>query len=214
MAPDESSPYRLVVEGRDDCFSVINLLARHGYRWDDDGQVRPYVAPAGGVDEVLEQLPVLLKGTYQRVGVVVDANSSITGRWQALRNRIATLVNLPDEPPPEGVVIPGRRTGTLVGFWLMPDNTRAGYLEDFLATLVPDDDPVWRFAGEATSESRARGARCRDVDHSKSQVYTWLAWQECPGHPFGTAIKAGVFRHDSAEATNFVGWFRRLFGSS
>ena len=34
---------------------------------------------------------------------------------------------------------------------------------------------------------------------------------EEPRLPYGTAIKAGYFRHDSPVAESFVGWFRRVF---
>ena len=93
----------------------------------------------------------------------------------------------------------------------MPDNSSPGILEDFLSRLVPREDTIWDHAGEVVAEARRFGARCREVDHLKSSLHTWLAWQEDPGLPFGTALRAQVFRHDSEDALRFVAWFRRLF---
>ena len=39
--PLAQSPYRLLVEGPNDKYSVINLLIRHGFDWDDESAVRP-----------------------------------------------------------------------------------------------------------------------------------------------------------------------------
>ena len=93
----------------------------------------------------------------------------------------------------------------------MPDNVSLGTLEHFLAKLVHPGHPIWTYAGEVTTEARQRGASCLDKDHAKSWLHTWLAWQETPGLPFGTALKAGLFEADHEDALRFVAWFRRLF---
>jgi hypothetical protein len=92
----------------------------------------------------------------------------------------------------------------------MPDNISSGALEHFLGRLVLPG-PIWTYAAEVTEEARKRGAPCLEKDHAKSWLYTWLAWQENPGLPFGTALKGGLFEADSEEARRFVAWFRRLF---
>jgi hypothetical protein len=93
----------------------------------------------------------------------------------------------------------------------MPDNASSGSLEDFLARLVPPSDACWSYASEVVGEARRRGAPCKEKSHSKSRLHTWLAWQEKPGLPFGTALQAKIFVHDSEDARRFVSWFRRLF---
>ncbi len=40
---------------------------------------------------------------------------------------------------------------------------------------------------------------------------TWLAWQEEPGKPFGTAITARYLDADAPPAKALVDWMRRLF---
>lgn len=210
--PSEKSPYRLLVEGSDDRHSVIHLLARHGFDWDDARTIRPFVKETEGIDKLLEAFPVTLKTSHQRIGIIADANGSPLDRWAQFRNRALEVgVDLPARPDPDGTVVDGLREGMRIGIWLMPDNSSPGLLEDFLRSLVPEEDGIWTYAEEVVPQARQRGAKCKVGDHLKSTLHTWLAWQEEPGLPFGTAIKAQVFRHDSEDALRFVGWFRRLF---
>jgi hypothetical protein len=211
-APPKESPYRLLVEGSDDLHSVIHLMARHGFDWEDERKVRPFVSPMEGVEKLLQAIPVALKGTYERIGIVLDANSSLVARWAQLRDRANRAdIALPESPESEGTIVEGRQPGFRVGIWLMPDNSSPGTLENFLGELVPPDHPVWAYAGEVTVEARQRGAGCLEKDHLKSTLHTWLAWQEEPGLPFGTALRTGVFEVESETARRFVAWFNRLF---
>ena len=100
---------------------------------------------------------------------------------------------------------------TRVGVWLMPDNQRSGALEDFLADLVDCGDQLLPHAREATNDARTLGADFRKRDTQKAMVHAWLAWQRDPGCPYGTAIRAHYFRHDTAVADSFVNWFQRLY---
>lgn len=211
MRPDAKSPYRLLVEGIDDRASIIHLLARHGYDWDDEATPRPFVDVAQGVEALLAALPTALK-RYPRVGVVLDADVDPAGRWASLRERAARVgVALPPAPLPGGVVVPSTGAGWKCGAWMMPDNALRGALEDFLALLVPPEDACWDHAAAATREACARGAPLAEKDHLKGALHAWLAWREVPGQPFGTAITARAFRHDAPEALRFVAWFRELF---
>lgn len=210
-SPRKQSPFRLLVEGRDDEHTVIHLMARHGYDWADGSRDRPYIRDCGGIDSLLDELPVALL-TYRCLGVVLDANQNLPKRWLKVKSSAARQgLDLPPYPHKEGTILDGRLPGSRVGFWLMPDNSSPGALEDFLHRLVPADDPCWSFAGEVVPEARKRGARCRENDHLKSALHTWLAWQEEPGQPFGVALKAKFFAHESEDARRFVAWFRRLF---
>jgi hypothetical protein len=94
MPPDASSAYRLLVEGRDDKYSITNLLQRHGYDWNDSA-LAPYVHDCGGIDPLFEVLPLALK-TYVRVGVVMDADLSPTNRFE----RVAAILKASGITPP------------------------------------------------------------------------------------------------------------------
>jgi hypothetical protein len=178
MSPSASGAFRLFVEGRDDKYSIINLLQRHGYDWNKTS-LAPYVHDSGGIEPLFEALPAALK-TLVRVGVVIDADLSPTNRWA----RIEAILQV------NGIV---------------------GVLEDFLQGLVPTGDRCWQHADTSTRQARALGAPLADNDHTKGAIHTWLAWQDPPGQPFGTALNARILNHDSPEALEFVAWFNRLF---
>lgn len=93
----------------------------------------------------------------------------------------------------------------------MPDNQRSGALEEFLGDLVDADDTLLPLAETSVTAARERGASFGQAQTRKAVLHTWLAWQERPGVPYGTAITAGFFGHDSPAALAFVEWFRRLF---
>lgn len=212
MPPAENSPYRLFVEGADDQHTIIHLLARSGYDWDDESAIRPYVVQLGGIERILESLAVILKSSYERVGIVADANASPLDRWAQLHGQAMKAgLQLAERPEREGTLLSGLRPGSRIGFWLMPDNSSPGTIEAFLSRLVPGEDPCWTFANESAAEARRRGAQCPEKDHLKSTLHTWLAWQENPGLPFGTALRAKLFQHNTEEALRLVSWFRRLF---
>jgi len=209
--PSAESRYRLLVEGADDSHSVIHLMARHGFDWEDETKARPFIDAANGVDSLLSAITATLNGPYTRIGIILDANSNLDARWKQVRDRASKAqVDLPFSPDPEGTIVTGHHSGSRVGVWLMPDNASPGALEHFLGRLVLPG-PIWTYASEVTAEARKRGAPCLEKDHAKSWLYTWLAWQEKPGLPFGTALRGRLFETDSEEASRFVSWFRRLF---
>ena len=212
MQPRDDSPYRLLVEGPDDRHSLIQLMSRHGFNWEDDSITRPYVASAGGLPELLKQFPVVLKGSYDRIGVLVDANTHPMDRWEQLRSRAHSVgITLPRTPERSGTIVEGLRPASRLGLWLMPDNDSTGTLETFLSKLVPADDGLWSYSAGVIVEALRLGAPLHDSDHLKGRLHSWLAWQEEPGLPFGTAMRAKIFAHDTQDALAFAAWFERLF---
>ena len=75
----EDSPYRLLVEGPNDKHSVIHLMKRHNVDWDDPQKALPYVRDCGGFDLLVESIGVSIK-SYQRLGIIVDANVDMYNR--------------------------------------------------------------------------------------------------------------------------------------
>lgn len=93
----------------------------------------------------------------------------------------------------------------------MPNNTDSGMLENFLQGLIAEGDKLLPVAQEATSKAIVADRRFPEIHEQKAVMHTWLAWQEKPGLPFGTAITAQYFQHDTKTAQAFVNWFRKLF---
>jgi hypothetical protein len=200
------------VEGRDDQHSITNLLQRHGYEWNHNA-LAPFVRDSGGIEPIFQALPLALK-TYVRVGVVMDADLSPTNRWARVEAILkANKIEPPQSPNQQGIVIATTGPARLerFGIWMMPNNRTEGALEDFLQRLVPAGDTCWQHADDSTRHACALGAPLKQNDHVKGAIHTWLAWQDPPGQPFGTALNAHILGHNSPEALDFVAWFRRLF---
>ena len=219
MALERSS---LRVEGRDDRYAILHLLIRNGFDYEQQRQ-SPWLPSVdeirGGKTGVLDNLERLVRASANsRVGFVLDADDSVENTWRAISHRLAAAgVAPPRDVPADGFVGESGEFRARVGVWLMPDNRQEGErgegtLERFLETLVQEADPLLPHAREATARAKSEhGASYSEGDVKKAALHAWLAWQEEPGLPYGTAIKARYFRHDSPTAGRFVGWFRRVF---
>ena len=208
---------RLHVEGDDDKNSLIHLLIRHGIDYDTKPWPAEYpeIKPIGGVDSLLEGIPTAVRVSDERpIGFVLDADSPLIDRWRSVLNRLKEVgVDTPAQPPAKGFIGESATFQTRVGVWLMPDNQHDGTLETFLKTLVDGGDSL---IGHATSATKAAKEELKaefvETDQEKAILHAWLAWQKEPGKPYGTAIRARYFRHDSPAAEAFVAWFKRLYG--
>ena len=207
--------YKLLVEGKNDSAVIRHLMMRHHYNWDAKTGPRATVIAHEGVEDLLRAVPSHLKdrGT-ERLGIVLDADDRLEDRWTALCQRVAQAgLSLPQAPIKIGTEVNGLFPGSKLGVWVMPDNATPGELEHFLLRLIPEDDPCKDFASEVAEAAREKyaGQRCSSDKHTKSHIYTWLAWQRIPGLPFGTALNQSLLGHDTPTALAFADWFHRLF---
>ena len=212
--PNDERPH-LRVEGKDDRYAIEHLLAQHGVdraavniKDSDPGDVG-----TSGKDSLLAGMrTAVVTSTGTSVGFVLDADAVPTARWAAVRTRLGGVgLELPGEIPEGGFVGDAIDVRARVGVWLMPDNRRSGDLEEFLTDLVGREDRLLELATASTRTAKEQGARFPEPRHRKAILHTWLAWQERPGVPYGTAIKAHYLSHDSVAAHAFVVWFRRVF---
>lgn len=161
--------FLLLVEGKDELHVLSRLLEHH--RVPENFRIKD----KEGIGNLLGTLDVeLIAGGLERLGVVVDADTSPTSRWESLRSIFAQSgCPLPNQAEPLGTIVelPGR-TLTRVGVWVMPDNAVAGMLEDFVGSLIPADDALWDFASECVDEVILRDRRFPLVQRSKAVVHT------------------------------------------
>jgi hypothetical protein len=201
----------LLVEGKDDLHVFRALFGRRNLPRLSE------IKDHEGWTQLLEAIPVRLKESdVEAVGVVLDADTSLTGRWESIRHRLSTAgYTTPSQPDAHGVVL-YPPPGTLlprVGVWLMPDNTVPGDLEAFLRFLVPSGNALFAYAA-ATVDGIPENLRLfRPSDKPKALIHTWLAWQVEPGRPLGQAITAGFLEHTGAEVDRLIGWLERLYFS-
>ena len=198
----------LYVEGTDDQHAIGHLLNRHGV---DISGVE--IKAVQGKDALLAAInPAVRVSTDRSVGFVLDADEVPEDRWRAVRSRLEGAgLSLPNNVPPGGFVDEAEEYQAQIGVWLMPDNRQAGALENFLQGLVDAGDELMAHAKASTAVAKEKGAAFSESQRLKSELHAWLAWQENPGLPYGLALKAHYFGHDSNAALAFVNWFRRVF---
>lgn len=202
----------LLVEGKDDKHVIWSLLQHYNIPEDFT------VIDCDGIENLLKELTLRLTtpAMYKCIGVVMDADVNIRGRYDAFRGILENtghyffngvelsdtglLVNSND------VVFP------IVGLWLMPNNKSNGMLEDFVMTLANGNEALMTEADSVLCTIEGRKLNRYPTTHrSKAKIHTYLAWQEEPGKPMGLAITAKVLDAGSPTAKVFIDWIRQLF---
>jgi len=200
----------LLVEGTDDEHVLKHICGERGVGPLDE------IKPQGDVTRLLENFPVRLKESdIEALGVVIDADTDLTARWQSLRDRLvrAGYQSVPAEPSPAGTIISSPKDTLLpaVGVWIMPDNQAAGILEDFLRFLVPAGSRLFAHVESSVANIPAEEQRFAPLARPKAIIHTWLAWQAEPGRPLGTSITARFLDSNVAQVDALVRWLNDLF---
>ena len=197
----------LLVEGKDGEHVLYSLLLHH--------QVPKVfeVVNKEGIDSLLNDLDVEIdRSDLERLGIIVDADTDLSSRWQSLRDRLSSLgyAAMPDTPHSGGTIV-AHEVRPVVGIWLMPDNTLPGMLEHFVSFLGAADDPLWGIADGCLNEIPDDQRRFSPNHRIKAQIHTWLAWQKEPGTPFGSAITKRYLDANAPHAQQLIAWIRTLF---
>ncbi len=197
----------LLVEGKDDEHVFYSLLKHH--------QIprRFEIKNKESINKLLDTLEVeLLSSDLGRLGIVVDADTDVAARWQALRDKLirSGYSTVPVTLNLNGTIIKEEEL-PIVGIWLMPDNTIPGMLENFVSFLVPLGDSLWPMAEDILQKVIEKDCRFRDTYQMKAQLHTWLAWQEQPGTPLGLAITNRYLDANAPHAQKLMDWIRQLF---
>lgn len=210
----------LIVEGKDAI--VLSKLCKlrslpppTGYSNPEKYQTE-FVRESGGIDNALLNFEEALGQEFGNIGLVVDANDNgPDSRWAKIKSILSgyfseeTLKAI--APKPEGIVVQEQGLPS-VGIWIMPDNQSPGYLEHFVAGMIPDGDKVWGFAEITVGQlEREEFCRFKAAKHQKALVHTWLAWQEEPGKPFGTALESKYLDANAPAVEPFLKWMKRTF---
>ena len=208
---------QLHVEGKDDVNAVLHLLLRHGFPFDAKPlpAYLPMIEKQNSLEALIDGIGKAIKmGKQKPAEFVIEDEVETERRWDGVRDRLRAVdVAAPDSLDPAGFVGESTEYKCRVGIWLMPDNQNHGEFEDFLAGLIPEGSALYQHATDSTAAARTtHQAKFRREDELKAGLHAYLAWQEVPGLPFGTAIKAHYCNHDSPAALAFVAWFKTLYG--
>ncbi len=211
---------RLLVEGKNDIHVIANLaIARNlspilGYesrrKFEEE-----FTVVAGSKAELLRQLPLVLRELdLENLGIVVDADQKeAVNTWLAVRKVLEEegYTNLDKNLTRDGSIIIRQDLPT-VGIWIMPDNKSKGYLEHFVANLIPEEDdlnPIVRATIQNLFDQELN--RFGEIHRQKAEIHTWLAWQANPGLPMGIAMNAKYFDAQTDLANRFIEWLGNVF---
>ena len=181
----------MLVEGADDEHVLKGILAKNRFLPEFD------IFDEKSDGELLKDLSFRLKaGGIDQIGILLDSDQAVSTRWTRVKSilKAQNFSDLPNDPDPDGTIIesPGEFLPR-IGVWLMPDNVHNGMLEDFVLSLIPAENNLWRRA-QVIVDSIPSDERLFKPQHQiKAYVHTWLAWQKEPGIPMGRAIGRGFF---------------------
>ncbi len=202
----------LLVEGLDD-YNVIDKL-----RLLCTNPESFTIERANGIDELRKGLPLRLKGSGETktIGVVIDADVNIEARWQSIYNILIKsnlYTAIPKKCPEKGLILsPNGPDDIKFGLWIMPDNKASGMLENFTTLLVPEDDELLPIVDRTLTEIEEGNLnKYALVHHEKARIHTWLAWQEEPGTPMGSAITKKYLSTTSPVCQDFIQWLNALY---
>lgn len=207
----------LMVEAINDKFVIEKLLKRRKIEFDNFD-----ITDYHNVEKLLHILPetIQLRAYGEVIGVIVDADEDMAGRWQVLQGILkrAGYANIPQEPDRKGILLKDEGYELpQIGIWLMPNNQINGRIEDFIRFLVPSNDDLLPIAEKTVDNLITRKKNRFSIPHrSKAVIHTWLAWQEKPGTQLGSAITYRVAKTqdhilDDRNASDFVEWLKKLF---
>lgn len=201
----------LWVEGKDDQHVLMHISSNRG------GPHLDEIKSLEGCTNLLDSLQVRLKAGGDEIiaGIVIDADTEIAARWQSLRDQLQKTGyrEVPDNPLPGGTIIDPPKDAFLprVGIWIMPDNQTRGILEDFLKFLVPAGSRLFEHVTSSIAAIPEGEKRFNELADPKAIIHTWLAWQEDPGKPLGTAITMKYLDANVAQVDLLISWMNRLF---
>ena len=197
------------MEGEADFYFVMALSVKHQL---DTGWA-PF-RKNGFASVIKAAKSALAKRGGPPVGIMVDADTSVVKRWQEISDQLSgddvavpAKIEVPAEPNPNGTII--EQSG---GFprRVMPDNLSPGELEDFVVTMIPDDDSVWPLSRNYINQIPGGERRFEPDKIDRARLYAWLATCEKPPY-IGFAIEHDELDWDSSGCRKLVEWLNCLF---
>lgn len=203
----------LLTEGKSDCIVISNICSHRKIK----ENFKPLNCKSRGEAISFLELTINEQATrYKNVGIVIDAETDNKATWQKIKSRIektGRYNNIPNSLPANGLILQANQsTHPRLGVWIMPNNKTDGMLEDFVSLLAGDGNTLMQESELVLKSLEERNIEeYKQVHRAKAKIHTFLAWQDEPGHPMGTAITARILDAGAKEADIFVEWIKRLF---
>jgi hypothetical protein len=216
MKIEEKFNAKLWVEGNDDQHVVWALCKQHNIPETFD------VIDCGGYSKLLKQVRQQLKFKSDEIhilGIIIDADSDVQKRWGEIRSLLNNAGYQIDNEllSADGFI----RTSVglpRLGVWLMPNNDVKGAIEGFIEFLIPEGDNLLPEANRILSEIECKNFnnydKINENQRQKALIHTWLAWQESPGTPMGSAITKSYLTTHHDLCQRFTTWLNNLFNSN
>lgn len=214
MRVKEKYKYKLLVEGSDDRFVVLELRKKLNITDNFD------VIDCGGIEPLLNDLKIRLKGNSEdtrKIAIVIDADLDLDKQWKRVKSIIknSNKYDSIDQLPKAGLVLkPKDDSDMTIGVWIMPDNNeKDGMLEDFMANMISKDDELIKYVDQSLEniEKSGKNKYDKDIHKAKARIHTWLSWQKDPGTPMGQAITKRYFNASNDNCSSFVEWLKNMF---
>ena len=206
-------PHLLIVEGKDE----LHVVSRISESYDILENFK--IEVSGSNDQAIDKfISSIFASDFNKVGVLLDfePNQNVWGKlYNGLQSYKPYYKTIPHDPLEGGVIVEANGTNKLFdnfGIWLMPNNKDKGTLENFLLSVVNSGNVQIAFAEETLKELEKRGLDdYKPVHRNKALIHTYLAWQENPGAPYGTALKQKAFDIEHPDVQALANWLRQLF---
>jgi len=130
----------IIVEGKTDEKFLEHFCVSVGLEF-------PEISGKGGLQNILDydKLRVdVVAPDRNFLGIIFDANYKLQDSWSKLSKILSDChISIPSSPNPDGTIVQSKGEEPHIGIWVMPNNRQPGELEDFIAPMIPKNDPVW-----------------------------------------------------------------------
>ncbi len=168
-------------------------------------------------------LPQLNDGSIQHLAVVVDADYADSHGL----GTVGTLKQIKEIVEPFGFKLPENATYQNgfcfrnsdglpdFGVWIMPNNQEDGMLEDWVKScIIQTEQDLFHHAEKTVADLSTHGLqKFKPIHITKTQVATWLAWQNLPKYSIdGVLDKKDVLVDENSKLyQNLANWLKNIY---
>jgi hypothetical protein len=181
------------------------------------------------IKELIVQINSFKDANLKRLGVIVDAdfkninNGGVEKTMKTISDallkkdylKIETSINS-DSATFKGFVFKNDAGYPDINIWIMPNNKDDGYLEYFIKDNIIENKKdklqasLFEYAIDCFSKIPDKQViQHRDIDKSKSEIATWLAFQKKPQYSLAAVVNLIDFTQHTAK--NLMDWLKDTF---